>query len=112
MFNRTDPRRSRFLRGTILQLVYIAGNGDSLNPDDPFAMSRNVLTTALTQLRQLPSAVDLNNSVRYLAEKHYLDVTWAQGDSGAFESIKLLATGIDVVEGTTNDPGVTIPNLR
>jgi hypothetical protein len=112
MFNRHDPRRARFLRGTILQLVYLAGNGDSLNPDDPFAMSRGVLTTALDQLRQLPSAVDMNNAVRYLDEKGYLEVVWERGDTGAFESIKLVATGIDIVEGTISDPGVSIPNLR
>ncbi len=112
MFKRNDPRRARAIRGTILHLIWLAGNGESLNPDDPFSISRGVLTTALEQMRQLPNGIDLNSAARYCEEKKYLECEWLKDGSSEFENLRLTATGIDLVEGTINDPGVLIPNLR
>ncbi|NJK42975.1 MAG: hypothetical protein HC933_00755 [Pleurocapsa sp. SU_196_0] len=111
MFNRKDPRRLRAVRGVILQLIWVAGNGESLNPSDPFAISRGVLLTALEQMRQLPGETDLTNAVRYCEERGYLEVTWS-ADRSEFESLRLTTNGIDLVEGTTTDAGVIVPSLR
>lgn len=112
MFSRKDPRRARAIRGVILHLIWLAGNGDSLNPDDPFSISRGVLVAALTEMRQLPNANDLAGAVRYCEEKGYLEVSWAKDGSGDFESLRLTVRGIDVVEGTSADAGVTVPSMR
>jgi hypothetical protein len=112
IFNKSDPRRSRLIRGIILHLIWLAGNGDGLNPNDPFRMARGVLTTALEGMQQLPNASDLTSAVRYCEEKGYVDVAWLSDGSGDFESLKLLVAGIDIVESTTIDPGVTIPKYR
>jgi hypothetical protein len=112
IFDKKDPRRARAIRGVILHLIWLAGNGDSLNPDDPFSISRGVLVAALEQMKQLPNASDLASAVRYCEEKKYLEVAWAKDGSGDFESLRLTVQGIDVVEGTTTDAGVSVPSLR
>jgi hypothetical protein len=112
MFNRKDPRRARAIRGIVMHLIWLAGNGESLNPNDPFSISRGVLVAALEQMKQLPNASDLASAVRYCEEKGYLEVQWLKDGSGDFESLRLSVQGIDVVEGTHTDAGIFIPNLR
>jgi hypothetical protein len=112
MFNRKDPRRARVVRGTVLYLIWLAGNGDSLNPNDPFSMNRNVLTLALEEMRQLPHLNDLTSAIRYCEEKGYLEVVWLKDTSGDFESVRLTVQGVDLVEATSTDAGVMLPSLR
>jgi hypothetical protein len=112
MFNRKDPRRAKTIRGVVMHLIWLAGNGESLNPDDPFSISRGVLVAALIEMRQMPNSSDLASAVRYCEEKKYLEVIWHKDGSGDFESLRLTVQGIDVVENTTIDAGVIIPNLR
>jgi hypothetical protein len=114
MFNRSDSRRARMIRGVVLQLLYLAGNGEALNASDPFCMNYGILVSALQEMRQLPPLLDLGNAVRYLEERKYIEVVWAKGveRSGEWEAVRLTTTGIDLVEATTTDPGVIVPPLR
>ena len=112
MFARNDQRRVKMIRGLVLHLLWLAGNGESLNPNNPFAMSRTILVSALEQLQQLPPIPEMNAAARYLEEKSYLEVTWAKDGTGYFESVKLTANGMDLVEGARTDVGVIVPRLN
>lgn len=112
MFRRSDPRRQQINRGVLINLLYVAGMGEALNPDDPFAAERGVLVAVLEQTKRLPSETDLNNAVRYLEEREYVQVRWSKDHSGAFEYVRLISKGIDLAEGTVRDAGVIVPELR
>jgi hypothetical protein len=106
MFHKRDPERIKILRGQILSIIHMAAAGEALNPDDPYGMSRDVLVMTLEQLSSMPSNEDLNNAVRYLEAKGYLQVDWSRDGTGSFTAVRLSVAGVDLVERTTNDPAV------
>lgn len=112
MFRKTDPLRLKILRGVILNLLYMAAQGEALNPDDPMSMSRDVLTLTMEQLKSLPSSEDLHSSLRYLDAKRYVEVDWSHDGSGRFNTVRLLPTGMDLVERSVSDPGVVFQQRR
>lgn len=94
------------LRGLVLRVIHTAAEGEALNPDDPYAISREVLTMTLEALKMMPSEAELHNVLRYLEGKHYVYVEWLKDGSGRFDWVRLLPHGIDVNDGTHADPGV------
>lgn len=106
-FRRGDPSRLKIFRGVLMNLLYIATQGNSVNADDPSVVSREVLVTSLESLRALPGDEELRNAARYLEAKEYIKVEWLRDGSGVFNSVRLLAKGIDLCERTTEDAGVT-----
>ncbi len=112
MFGRNDPRKTRLVRGIILQLVWLAANGESLNPANPYEIARGVLERALDEMRSHPGASEMDNALRYLEGREYIRVQWHPTERGVWEAVTLTTNGIDVVEGTTPDAGVTVPGLR
>jgi hypothetical protein len=86
--------------------------GTTFNIDNPMTISRDVLVTALDDMSQLPSDDDLRSALRYLEQKGYISVVWLQDGSGGFGAITLKAEGVDLVETTTNDPGVNFVRRR
>lgn len=112
MFRRLDPARLRQLRGRILQLLYLAAMSEAGNPDDPYTVSRGVLVGTLEHASELPSNEDLRGALRVLEEKSAVKVTWRHDGSGDFVSLRLLALGIDLVEGAVSDPGISFTRRR
>lgn len=112
MFRKSDPLRLKILRGVILNLLYMAANGEALNPDDPMTMSRDVLVLTMEQLKVLPPTADLYAAVRYLEAKGYVRTGWVPDGTGGFSSVELLPAGIDLVERSTSDPGVIFQQRR
>lgn len=112
MFKRNDPARHRALRGVILRLAHLAAASEASNPDDPYTISRTVLIQTLEQTDGLPANEDLRGALRYLEAKGYVKVRWLRDGTGEFVSFRLEAAGIDLVEGTTEDPGVKFQRRR
>lgn len=111
-FRRGDPSRLKIFRGVLMNLLYIATQGDSVNADDPSVVNRDVLVTSLESLGAMPSDEELRNATRYLEQKDYVKVEWLRDGSGIFNSVKLLAKGIDLCERTLEDAGVTFSQRR
>jgi hypothetical protein len=112
VFRRNDPARPRTVRGNVLWLMYMAMHGDPLNPDDPAVMGRQLLVQTLEHLKMLPATAELNNAIRYLEAKGYVDAEWENDGTGDLKSVRLLPTGMDLVELSTTDPGVTFVRRR
>lgn len=112
MFRRNDPARQRALRGLVLYLAHLAAAAEASNPDDPLAISRGVLVQTLESTDQLPASEELRTALRYLEAKALVIVRWRRDGTGEWDSLRLLAAGIDLAEGTTSDPGVTFPRRR
>lgn len=113
MFGRNDPRKTRAVRGIILQLMWWAANGEgSLNPANPYQIARGVLERALDEMRSHPGVNEMDNALRYLEGKGYVEIQWSPTERGAWEAVTLTTSGIDVVEGTLPDAGVTVSRLR
>lgn len=102
----------KLLRGNILNIIYMAWQGEALNPDDPLACGKSVLVATMENLKILPSNQELKAGLRYLEAKGYVDVEWLQDGTGGFESVRLTAKGIDLVEGTLKDDGVMFTNRK
>ncbi|UZX15010.1 hypothetical protein KQ693_10320 [Thermus sp. PS18] len=104
-----DPNRQRLVRGTILQALYINAMGADppVNVQDPYAMPRGVLARVLELSHLLPSRSEMNAAVRYLQQKGYVEAAW--DEEGEFTLVRLTGAGMDLVEGTTRDPGVLFP---
>lgn len=112
MFKRNDPARQRALRGVILRLAHLAAASEASNPDDPYVISRTVLVQTLEATDGLPASDELRGALRYLEAKQYVSVKWLRDGTGEFVSFRLHAAGIDLVEGTTIDPGVAFQRRR
>lgn len=112
MLKRPDPVRLRQLRARVLQLAYLAAMSEASNPDDPYTLSRNVLVGTLEQADELPSGEDLRAAVRYLETKGTIEVRWLRDGTGEFASFRLRAYGIDLVEGSAVDNGITFSRRR
>lgn len=112
MFTRSDPLRLKILRGVILRLLYMAAQGEALNPDDPYTIGRDTLVATLEELDTLPADEDLKGAVRYLEAKGYVKAKWRSDGTGWFQSVSLLPAGIDLVERTTDDPAVMFSRRR
>lgn len=112
MFNRRDPARLRALRGKLLYVAYLAAQAEAVNPDDPYTISRSVLVQTLEHLGELPAGEDLRSALRYLEAKRLVTVRWRRDGSGEFDTYRLEPSGIDLVEETTQDPGVAFPRRR
>lgn len=108
VFGKNDPKRARMLRGLVLRVIHTAAEGEALNPDDPYAISRDVLTMTLEALKMLPGEAELHNILRYLEGKSYVRVEWLKDGSGGYEWVRILPGGIDVNDGTVGDPGVMV----
>lgn len=105
---RLDPARLKQLRGRILRVAYLAAMAEAGNPDDPYTVSRGVLVGTLEHAGELPSNEDMRGALRVLEEKGAVKVAWRNDGSGEFASFRLLALGIDLVEGTVSDPGIAL----
>ena len=112
MFRRLDPARLRQLRGRVLQLLYLAAMSEAGNPDDPYTVSRGVLVGTLEHAGELPASEDLRGALRVLEEKAAVKVVWRHDGTGDFVSLRLLALGIDLVEGAVVDPGISFARRR
>lgn len=112
MFKPRDPRHRRMMRGQILQLIYMAWQTGALPPEDPQCMSRNILVMTLEELKLLPSSEHLRADLHYLEGKGYLDAEWRRDGSGDFDWVRLTEKGVDVVEESATDPGVTLPRRQ
>lgn len=112
MFKRNDPARQRALRGVILRLAHLAAASEASNPDDPYVLSRNVLVQTLETTGELPAGDELRGALRYLEAKRYIQVTWLRDGTGEFVNFRLEASGIDLVEGTCTDAGVSFLRRR
>jgi hypothetical protein len=112
MFRRNDPHRLKILRGVVLKALYMAAQGEALNPDDPYTMSRDVLVLTLEELNSMPANEDLVGAVRYLEASNYVRAAWARNGTGWFKSVSLLPAGIDLVEETREDPAVIFGRRR
>ncbi len=104
-----DPNRPKIIRGAVLQVLYLHAMGTEapLNVADPYAMPRGVLVRTLEYSRILPARPELNAAVRYLQSKGYLQAEW--DEDGEIKVVRLTERGIDLVEGSINDPGVIVP---
>lgn len=112
MFKRTDPIQNRIRRAAILRLIYMAWQGEATPPDDPMTLNATVLTATMEQLRMLPSDAQLRTDLQYLEGKAALKVEWSKDGSGGFEWVRLTPSGVDLVEGTTSDPGILFSERR
>lgn len=111
-FRRGDPTRLKIFRGTFMNLLYIATQGDVVNTDDPNVVNGEVLVMSLESVHALPSNDELRNAARYLEAKDYIKVDWLRDGTGTFKSVKILPGGIDLCEGTIEDAAVTFPRRR
>ena len=105
-FKKGDPNRLRVFRGVLMNLIYTSAQGESLNVDDPDTISADMLVSALEMLSSRPADDELRNATRYLEQKEYVKVAWRYDGSGDFNSVKLLAKGMDLVERSIEDAGV------
>jgi len=112
VLKRLDPARLRQLRGRVLHIVYLAAMSEVGNPDDPLTVSRGVLVGTLEHSGELPSTEDLRGALRVLEEKGAVTVAWRHDGSGEFAHLRLLALGIDLVEGALSDPSITLVRRR
>ncbi len=112
MFKRPDAERSRVQRGSVLSVLHLAAFAEATNPDDPTRVGRNVLYMALEQAGELPPPEELRSALRYLEEKKAVRVEWRRDGTGEFDAVRLLALGMDLVEGTVLDPGVRFLGRR
>lgn len=111
-FKRGDPNRLRTFRGVLMTLLYTATQGEAVNVDDPNVVSADVLLTSLETLSARPADDELRNAVNYLEQKGYVKVEWLHDGSGMFGAVRLLATGMDLVERTVSDLGVQFSQRR
>ena len=107
MLRTPNADRARMLRGIILNCLHVASQGQALYPDYSNKMGRDVLLMTLEKLASLTSNEELHATLNYLQGKQYIEVAWLNDGTGSFASIELLVAGIDLAEGTTQDPGVT-----
>ena len=104
-----DPNRQRLVRGTIIQALYInaMGTDPPVHVQDPYAMPRGVLARVLELSHVLPARAELNAAIRYLEAKGYVAAEW--DEDGDFQVARLTERGIDLAEGSIQDPGVLLP---
>jgi len=107
-----NPNRAKLLRGLIMKLLYFAEQSEPINPDDPTLLSYDVLTLSLEHQGSRPGDDELNALMRYLEGKRYVDVQWLEDGSGRWDAVRVLPLGIDLVEQSVTDPGVTFSKRR
>lgn len=112
MLKRGDPNRAKVLRGLIMKLLYLAEQSEPINPDDPTLLSYDVITMSLEHQGARPSDDELNALMRYLEGKLYVRVQWLEDGSGRWDAVRILPSGIDLVEQSIVDRGVQFSRRR
>lgn len=97
--NQTEVMKNKLLRGQILKTLTLFY---------PSPVNVNSLKTAL-MTRGVMATADITKTLHYLKDKEYIRIT--EGKIQEIEDddlVELTAKGVDLMEGTIEDPGVEI----